>query len=176
MASIRLFAGNFAPKSYMFCDGSLLSISQNSALFSLLGTTYGGDGMTTFALPDLRGRVPIGQGAGPGLSSYVLGQSSGSANVTLTSDNMPSHTHMVGVSTTNGNLNTVGSNIPAAPNRITGRDTVNTQMYSNGVAATAPMNPSTIGSAGGSQTHNNVQPSLAVNYVICVYGIYPSRN
>jgi microcystin-dependent protein len=166
IGAVSLFAGNFAPRGWMFCQGQLLAISQYSALFALIGTTYGGDGQVTFGLPDLRGRLPIGQGQGPGLSNYVIGQSLGSETVTLTPNQMPGHSHGVtgnsspGVSGPAGATWAVGSGVAAY----------------GGAASLQAMNATSISSAGGNQPHNNVMPSLALNFIIAVEGIFPSRN
>lgn len=154
---------NFAPRGWAFCNGQILSIAQNTALFSLLGTTYGGNGQTTFALPDLRGRVPISSGQGPGLSSYNLGQSAGVENVTLTTDEIPVHTHGVGATGTFATKNP-GGQVPA-PGGAYGSPTDGTSMDANMVRPT-----------GGSQPHTNIQPYLTLNFCIALAGIYPSRN
>lgn len=175
IGQIVMFAGNFAPRGWAFCNGQLLSIAQNTALFSILGTTYGGNGQTTFGLPDLRGRLAISPGTGPGLSPYQLGESGGIENVTLLVNEMPSHTH-----TANGTIqakngqpdeSNPGNMVPASlTNGTEGyADSSNTTMKSGGVNVT--LNP-----AGGNQPHSNIQPYLCVNYIICLYGIYPSRN
>lgn len=173
LATIKIFAGNFAPKGWAFCNGQILPISQNTALFSLLGTTYGGNGVTTFALPDLRGRAPIHAGQGPGLSNYALGQVGGSENVTLIVSNLPAHTHALNVNNGDGTTHTpTASTSVAAPLDVNG-DSV------NGFTANAPntpLAPTSIGSTGGTQPHENRAPYLAINYIICLAGIYPSRN
>jgi microcystin-dependent protein len=170
IAEIKMFGGNFAPRGYALCSGQLLSIAQNTALFSLLGTTYGGDGQTTFGLPDMRGRVPIGQGQGPGLSSRVMGELAGSETVTLISSEMPAHTHTHSAGAVTGPGTQAG---PAGARMAesTARDNV----YSTAAADTA-MAPDTIGISGGSQPHNNMQPYLCVNFIIALEGIFPSRN
>ncbi|MEW5848834.1 MAG: tail fiber protein [Myxococcota bacterium] len=165
IGEIRLFAGNFAPQSWAFCMGQILPIAQNTALFSILGTTYGGNGQTTFALPDLRGRTAIGAGQGAGLSDYNLGQLGGAESVTLLTSELPAHTHQVSASSqaaaaaepTNAFLAAAGSNV-----------------YSNTPNTT--MNAAMVGVTGSSQPHNNMPPYLALNYIICMFGIYPSRN
>ena len=164
IAEIVMFGGNFAPRGWAFCQGQLLSIAQNTALFSLLGTTYGGNGQTTFALPDLRGRVPIQQGSGPGLTPRVLGEQGGTETVTLQVTQMPAHTHTVSASTAaagdtvpTGNVLSEGSIYHAAPGNTT-------------------LSPTAIGASGGSQPHNNIQPFLALNFIIATQGIFPSRN
>lgn len=169
IGQISLFAGNFPPRNWAFCDGQLLSIAQNTALFSLLGTTYGGNGQTTFALPDLRGRVPMHPGNGPGLTPHTLGEIAGSENVTLISSQMPAHSHFVNGVASGGNQASPAGNLPAIESTGTSLD------YSN-AAANANMNAGMIGTAGGNQPHTNLQPYTCVNFIICLFGIYPSRN
>ncbi len=167
LGEVRLFPYNFAPRGWAFCQGQLLPISQNQALFALLGTTYGGDGRVTFALPDLRGRVPLSAGQGPGLSDYALGQAGGAEAVTLGVNEMPTHSHSVAA---NGRQ----SNRPGPNGRVPGRASAG-DVYaasSNG----AVMAPETIVPTGGGQPHANVQPYLAMNYCIALTGIFPSRN
>lgn len=175
IAEIRLFAGNFAPRGWAFCQGQILSIAQNTALFSLLGTTFGGNGTTTFALPDLRGRVPIGPGQGPGLPSYTLGQMAGEPTHTLIQTEMPAHNHtsqvQVNVSSNTGVTRDPIDNFLAASGSGNIYDTA-----SDGSRMNANATQVTIGIAGGSQPHNNMQPYNAINYIICMEGIYPSRN
>jgi len=171
LAQILFFAGNFPPKYWAFCEGQILSISTNQALFSLLGTTFGGNGNTTFALPDFRGRVPVGMGTGPGLPNIVLGQPFGSPTATLTTAQMPPHIHSasaaVAVASTNGSSASPVGNIFAttAANGF--------GASANGSAAAGSL---TLGIAGGSQPFSIQQPTLAVNFVICLSGFYPSRN
>ncbi len=170
IGQIVMFAGNFAPRGWAFCDGQLLPISQNTALFSILGTTYGGDGRTTFALPDLRGRAPLHAGHGPGLSDRRLGAKGGSETVTLTATELPNHTHPLHVfngegDTLNGadaTLAGIGTSVPPVGN------------FTH-ASPTATAASSAVGSAGGSQPHNNMQPWAAVNYIIALVGIFPSR-
>jgi microcystin-dependent protein len=164
LGQLMLVPYNFAPQGWAFCNGQIMSIAQNSALFSLLGTTYGGNGQTTFALPDLRGRVAISSGQGPGLQNYSLGEVAGSESVTLLSTQMPAHTHLVGAST--------GSAQATPDNAFPGSDT-STQIYD--LAASTTMNPQMIQPAGGSQPHENRQPYLVLNYIIALQGVYPSR-
>ena len=167
LAQITLFGSNFAPRGWAFCQGQILSIAQNTALFSLLGTTYGGNGQTTFALPDFRGRVPIQQGQGPGLSPYSLGQQGGTETVTLLTTQMPAHTHVM---VTNASTNEATDTEPTGQFLATGNyytNTSNVQMNANAVQA---------GIAGGSQPHTNIQPYLAINFIIALEGIFPSRN
>ncbi len=167
IGEIQMFAGNFPPRNWAFCDGQLLAISANTALFSLLGTTYGGDGRTTFALPDLRGRVPIHEGQGPGLSNYLIGQRGGLENVTLNANELPSHTHTANGNTANGSTPNPQNNTWAAQPSLL-------QYSPPGTAAA--MKSTAIENTGGSQPHNNIIPFQAVNYVIALFGIYPSRN
>jgi microcystin-dependent protein len=174
IGSIVLFAGNFAPRGWAFCQGQLLSIAQNTALFSILGTTYGGNGQTTFALPDLRGRVPLGQGQGPGLQSYELGEVLGVENVTLTSTQMPAHNHTVQVSSSAANSPTANNNYLAVANANVGGDPVTVNTY-NGTP-NAILGNNSIGISGSNLPHDNIQPSLGMNYIIALQGIFPSRN
>jgi microcystin-dependent protein len=171
LAEIVLFAGNFAPRGWAFCQGQILSIAQNTALFSLLGTTYGGNGQTTFALPDLRGRVPIGTGQGPGLSSYNLGQVGGTETVTLNVNNLPAHNHPVNVP------NTAPSPALASPvgNYLAPAARGGSPIFAAG-PPNAAMGALMIGNTGGSQPFGNVQPYLAINFIIAITGIFPSRN
>lgn len=166
---IFLFAGNFAPRGFQLCQGQLLSIAQNTALFSILGTTYGGNGQTTFALPDLRGRAPIGAGQGPGLPNYTQGEATGSPTVTVLNSNMPAHNHLVYASqnadTTNPQSDFFGNDSRGTPVNI----------Y-NSTTDGSTMNPGTLSVAGGSQPLSIQNPILAVNYIIAVEGLFPSRN
>lgn len=166
VAEIRIFAGNFAPKSWAMCNGQILPISQNTALFSLLGTYYGGDGKSTFALPDLQSRVPIGAGQGPGLTDRFLGEEGGSNAVALLTSEIPSHTHTL-----------QGANAP-----LKRRNPTNALLTSvsgaNVYAATAPdtlMASEAVGITGSSLPHNNMQPYLTLNFIIALQGIYPAR-
>lgn len=168
LGEIRMFAGNFAPTGWAFCQGQLLPIAQNQALFSLLGTTYGGDGRTTFALPDLRGRVPVGFGQGPGLSNRVIGEQFGSELVTLNINQMPSHNHTVNAVTTEGNQNLPTNSLPANTKTLD-------KEYSNANANTT-MKATMVNPTGGNQPFGVTQPSLGVNFIIALQGIYPSRN
>jgi microcystin-dependent protein len=183
---IILVGFNFAPRGWAFCQGQLLPISQNTALFSLLGTTYGGNGVTTFALPDLRGRVPLGFGQGAGLSSYVQGQVGGVENVTLTINQMPIHTHTISLGSlqatlkarnTPGNTQTPVGNVPAveaAGVTATYSDQgANASMAAGGIDVSG--NP-TAANTGGSLPTGILQPYLAMNYCIALAGIFPSRN
>jgi microcystin-dependent protein len=169
IGSIVLFAGNFAPRGWAFCQGQLLPIAQNSALFSILGTTYGGNGQTTFALPDLRGRAPIGTGQGPGLTNVALGQQAGSESVTLTVSQMPAHNHLVACDAAAADNAVPTNNYPGNPGSLSGAT-----LY--GPTPTATMGPAMISAAGGSQPFSVQQPYLGLNYIICLEGIFPSRN
>ncbi len=171
LGMIGLFGFNFAPRGWMLCEGQILSIAQNTALFSLLGTTYGGNGVTTFALPDLRGRVPNGQGQGPGLSSYQMGQASGTEHVTLIQTQMPQHNHSLNVSSSPAT-----SNNPAGSVLAVSADANEGVVNTYGTVINATASPQAIGIAGGNQPHENMQPYLTMNYSIAVQGIFPSRN
>jgi len=169
VGEIMMFAGNFPPKGWAFCDGQLLSIAQNTALFSLIGTYYGGNGVVTFALPDLRSRVPMhaGGSGGPGLTQRFLGEQGGTESVTLLAAQMPMHTHSLQVDTANGTT--------SSPNAaLLARDPAGTPAY--GVNTTGALAATAIASAGGNQPHENMQPFLAINYCIALEGIYPPRN
>ena len=172
---ITMFAGNFSPKRWAFCAGQLLPINQNQALFSILGTTYGGDGRITFALPDLRGRTPIhsGNSAGPGLSNYALGQAGGVENTTLTLQQLPAHTHQTsfsfGVSSAIANADEPAGNVPAV---------TSVNNYNQGVLPSGQLGVVSfiLNNAGGNQPIPIRQPYLGMNFVIALQGIFPSRN
>ena len=167
VGEIRMFAGNFAPRGWAFCDGQLLAVSQNDALFSLLGTIYGGDGRTTFGLPDLRGRIPIHAGDGPGLSPRRVGAKGGEEKVTLTVNQLPSHAHSVKGTSDPADSSDPGTRLPA---QATGINIFANNAPSISFAATAVTN------VGGSQSHTNLMPYLCVNFIISLFGIYPSRH
>ena len=161
---------NFAPRGWAFCNGQLLSIAQNTALFALLGTFYGGNGTTTFALPNLQSRVGLHQGQGPGLNAYTIGQLGGEENHTLISSEMPQHNHL---------LNSVNASGPSrvSPGNFLGNESQNkTSFYAPAASPNATMNPQSIGVTGSSTPHNNMQPYLVLNYCIALQGIFPSRN
>ena len=162
LSEIRIFSFNFPPKGWALCNGQLLPINQNQALFSLLGTTYGGNGQTNFALPNLQGKVPIHEGSG-----FTLGQAGGEYAHTLTQSEMPAHTHFVNASQTDGNTNTPTGNILA-------REVGN--VYRPASAGLLAMNPAIISNVGGSQAHTNQQPYLTLNFCIALQGIFPSQN
>jgi microcystin-dependent protein len=174
LGEIRMAGWNFAANGWALCNGQLLSIGQNSALFALLGTTYGGDGVTTFALPNLQGRVPIHQGNGAGLSPYPIGAASGTETVTLLPTQMPSHNHLVGISNQTGSVSDPTNAILAQGNSGAGRDSVPVSDYVS-TAATGTLAPTSIQPTGGSQPHSNIQPYLCVNFIIALQGIFPSR-
>ncbi len=177
IGEIRLFAGNFAPKSWAFCAGQIINIASNTALFSILGTTYGGNGTTNFALPDLRSRTPVGTGQGPGLSSYVLGEVTGTESVTLISTEIPAHTHtgvMVANTGTPSVTTPTGGSLGKASRGIP-MPTMFTDAMSNPPVVMAN-NSGTLAPAGNSMPHENRQPYLGMNYIICQYGIFPARN
>ncbi|MCA9706732.1 MAG: phage tail protein [Myxococcales bacterium] len=163
IGQIIMFAGNFAPRGWALCNGQLLAIASNSALFSVIGTAYGGDGQTTFALPDLRGRLAMGSGAGAGLSPRPLGQKGGEEQVTLTTAQIPAHAH--GLSASNQDPTTRDP---------TGHALAQAQIYTTR-APNDPMSAGSVASAGGGQPHDNMSPFLAVNFIIALEGIYPQR-
>jgi microcystin-dependent protein len=167
IGQIAMFAGNFPPLGYALCNGQLMAIAQNTALFSLLGTTYGGDGVSTFALPDLRGRVPIHQGNASTGTQYVIGEIIGTESVQLISSQMPAHTHSAAVG--NGTTDSPVGSIPASD------PGGNVAQFKIG-AANAAMSPTAIGVSGSNTPHSNVQPCLTVNFIIALFGVFPSRN
>jgi microcystin-dependent protein len=173
LGEIRMLGANFAPVGWALCQGQLLPISQNAALFSLLGTTYGGDGVQTFALPDLQGRVPLGMGQGSGLSPYVEGQKGGSESVTLTTQQMPAHSHAVAAAETQSTTNPAGA-VPANTQPPT--PGAAPKIYGASPDGKTTMNSAMIGQTGGNQPVSVQQPYLAVNYIIALVGIFPSRN
>ncbi|MCM2313944.1 MAG: tail fiber protein [Thermoanaerobaculia bacterium] len=161
VGEIRMFAGNFAPAGWMFCEGQLLPISENETLFQLIGTTYGGDGQSTFALPDLRGRIPIHQGNG-----FILAETGGAEEITLTVQQIPAHSQPLLASTNPGiSSNAQGNVLSSSPSIL---------MYIEGQSPDTNLNAATVGSVGGSQPHTNFQPYLCVDYIISLFGIFPS--
>ncbi len=181
IGEIRMFGGNFAPRGWALCDGQLLAISSNSALFSILGTTYGGDGRTTFGLPDLRGRIPMHPGNGPGLNNRNLGEKGGVERVTLNNLELPSHAHPATSNATVNAISTEGDS--ASPkDRIPAKsgsgdpdyglaDDADTTLHNDTISVST-----TVGNAGGNQSHQNLQPYQCVNFIICLQGIFPSRS
>ena len=171
LGEIRLFPyPRGAPRDWHLCDGTLLSIAQYDALYTLLGTTYGGDGQSTFGLPDLRGRIPIHQGTGPGLSTYALGQMAGTETVTLTKNQMPAHNHFLLASIAAGNSSSPTGNVTAT---VPG-EPLYVDMADGGTAYALP--PTTLGMAGNNLPHENCAPTLTMNYCMALYGIWPSQN
>ena len=177
LGEVRMFGGNFAPRNWQLCDGQLLPIAQNNSLFSILGTIYGGDGRTTFALPDCRSRLVLGEGNGAGLSNYQIGQRGGTENVTLSISEIPSHDHTVSdpkvacAAVDGDTSNPEGHNFALAPPEVllyTDASPSSTMASDNVSIA--------VNNTGGNQSHMNVMPSLVVNYIICIAGIFPSRS
>ena len=164
VGEIRMFAGNFAPAGWQFCEGQLLPISENETLFQLIGTTYGGDGQSTFALPDLRGRLPIHQGTSAGIT-YTLAQAAGVEEVTLTTNQIPVHSHVMQASNDIGTLSAPGGSVTAQ---------AATKLYRAGNPSVT-LNPAAVQLAGGSQPHTNFQPYLCVDFIISLFGIFPSQ-
>ncbi|MBB4838560.1 microcystin-dependent protein [Sphingomonas kyeonggiensis] len=167
VGELRIFAGNFAPAGWMFCEGQLLPISENETLFNLIGTTYGGDGQSTFALPDLRGRLAIHQGTGSSGTSYLLAETGGAEEVTLSINQIPAHSHPMLGASGNGTQANPKNNVLASSTLV--------KLYS-GEAADTAMSASSITSIGSSQPHTNFQPYLCLNYIISLFGIFPSQN
>ena len=167
VGEIRMFAGNFAPRGWALCNGQLLPIAQNTALFSLLGTTYGGNGTSNFALPNLQSRVPIGQGSGPGLTPRLLGEVVGSESVTLLQNQIPDHPHRQQATTNPATAAAGPSGAPAT--------SASTHFYGNG-SADLTLAGTAVAAAGGGQAHNNLAPYLTLNFIIAMTGIFPSRN
>jgi microcystin-dependent protein len=169
IGEIRLFGGTFAPYGWSFCNGASLPISQNDALYNLIGTTYGGDGVQTFQLPNMQSRVPVHQGQGAGTSNYVLGQLGGAETVTLNANQLPSHTHVAmgsaGASQTNPAGNSWGNNSGTLP-----------KSFAPGTSANNTMNAGSMGMTGGGQPHDNLLPFLVVSFIIALQGVYPTQN
>lgn len=165
VGEIRMFGGNFAPSGWAFCNGALIAISENDVLFNLIGTTYGGDGQTTFALPNLQGRVPIHQGAG-----FVIGQLAGTETVTLTANQIPLHSHPPACNTGAGNSSAPSGNVWA------GNANTSLPQFTSTTAGLVAMNAATIGTNGNNQPHQNLMPFLAISFIISLFGIFPSQN
>lgn len=161
VGEVRMFAGNFAPAGWMFCEGQLLPISENETLFQLIGTTYGGDGQSTFALPDLRGRLPLHQG-----NSFILAETGGAEEITLTVQQIAAHTHPLLASTSPGTTTNAQSNVNCSSPTL--------DLYIDGQSPDTNMSPAVVTSTGGSQPHTNFQPYLCVNFIISLFGIFPS--
>jgi len=176
LGSIFGFSANFAPYGWATCSGQVVAIAVNDALYALLGTVFGGDGVNTFNLPDLRGRIPVGQGQGLGLSNYVIGQSGGNETITVSSSQMPQHTHAVGVNSAQGNL-PVPTSAGYVAGTYSGSGTSATAINFYSTASSgAQLAPNTISQAGSSLPIEILQPILAMQYIICTSGIFPSRN
>lgn len=171
VSEIRMFAGNFAPTGWALCNGQILPISQNTALFSLLGTTYGGNGVSTFALPNLQGSAPLGAGQGPGLSQRILGETGGQQAVTLINSQMPAHSHTAMASTAGGVDSPAGA---AWGESKLGKTPLNT--YAASGANNVPMSPQALAGAGGSLPHNNLPPYQCLTFIIALQGIFPPRS
>jgi microcystin-dependent protein len=168
IGEIRMFAGNFVPEGWAFCDGTNLSISSNEALYTLLGTIYGGDGQSTFALPDLRGRIPLHVGTNPSTGmNYFLGQQSGSETVTITTEQLPTHSHGVSANNSVGDSNTPQNNVWGLSNEG--------EQYVVG-EPNGTMSTTSITKVGGNQPHDNMMPYLTVSFIIALNGVYPSQN
>jgi len=169
LGSLMLVPYNFPPRNYAFCQGQLLTIASNSALFALLGTTYGGNGTTTFGLPNLQGRLAVGQGQGPGLSAYTIGETGGTETVTLNTQQTPPHQHGI-----------MATAAPAAQSNAANdglaRTTASTDIYSNAQTPLAPMNAGLVGIVGNGQPHNNMMPYTTLNWIIALQGIFPPRS
>ncbi|HJU99510.1 MAG TPA: tail fiber protein [Burkholderiaceae bacterium] len=174
IGEIRMFAGNFAPQGWAFCDGAILSIAENDALFALIGTTYGGDGQSTFALPDLRGRVPVHQGSLAG-NYYVLGQQGGSETVTLTHHQIPAHNHLVGASSAMPPATGTGIEVTVVTPYVPASPGAKPKLYV-APGMPAPMYAGAVTASGGSQPHNNMAPYLGVHFIISLFGIFPSQS
>lgn len=169
VAEIRMFGFNFAPRGWAMCDGTLLKISQNTALFSLLGTMYGGDGKTTFGLPNLQGRTPMNYGTGPGLTPRTEGETGGETTVTLTSHEMPTHNHSIQTAGDDADLQAPGPSVALAKS-------LNANLYNTSFDNHGFMSSNAIGFKGGGQPHNNLQPYLSLNFCIALQGIFPQRS
>jgi microcystin-dependent protein len=165
IGEIRLFGGNFAPAGWAFCSGQLMPISENDALFTLIGTTYGGDGQTTFALPNLQGRLPVHMGTGPGLSPRTIGESGGVESVTLTTQQIPTHNHAPLAFSTGGDQATPQNGVWAGSSD---------SRYSTSAPSLAMKN-TLVGAAGGSQPHENMMPYLAISFIISLFGVFPTQ-
>lgn len=166
IGEIRMFGGNFAPAGWAFCEGQLLPISENDALFNLIGTTYGGDGQSTFGLPNLSGRVPVHQGQGPGLSNRTIGELGGVESVTLTTQQLGGHTHALVATQNVGNQSNPQGQLMAAGTNVLMFRTINPQIQ---------MAANIVGVAGGSQPHDNMMPYLVIDFIISLFGIFPSQ-
>jgi len=168
LGEIRMFAGNFAPAGWAFCDGRILSILENDTLFTLIGTSYGGDGQNTFALPDLRGRIPVHMGSGSGLTTRVLSEKNGTEEVALTVNQMPAHTHVFTGTTSTASATSPANGVVGAP--------ANIDLYRPTGSLNATMATNALVGMGGSQAHNNLQPYLCISFIIALYGNFPTQS
>jgi microcystin-dependent protein len=176
LGQMMMFCGNFPPKGFAFCNGQLLPIAQNTALFSLLGTNYGGNGTQTFALPNLQGNVPVHMGQGPGLSRYVIGETGGTQNVTVLAVEMPAHSHIFNASTVSANSPSPSGRVPAKPTAANAAAYAVSQSAPYPALAPQVMNLQSCSIVGGSVAHNNMMPTLFINFVIALVGVFPARN
>jgi len=176
LGQINLFGCNFAPRGWSMCQGQVMSIAQNTALFSLLGTNFGGNGTTTFLLPDLQGRAPIGFGQGPGLSNYTIGERSGAESAPVAAVSYPAHSHTLFAAAGPGTTNAPSSMIEAEGQTGGRGGTINLALYSASGTPTSLAAAALTAATGGNQPHNNIQPYLALNFCIALQGIFPSRN
>lgn len=175
IGEIRMFGGNFAPRNWALCNGQTLAIAQNQALFALIGTTFGGNGVQTFQLPNLQGSLPVGQGTGPGLSTRVIGETAGSENVTLTQATMPAHSHTLNASTANATTADIGSST------LPGTVTAPAHFYTVNDGTSPPptaesLTAGSVGLSGNNMPHSNLMPSLCVTFILSLTGVFPSRN
>jgi len=166
IGEVRWFAGNFEPRGWAFCDGRLLAINSNQALFALLGTNYGGDGRTTFALPDLRGRAMVHWGSGPGLTTRILGRKGGEESVLLTENQLPAHNHQLSGDSSGGDSVVPGDRVISSVGRL--------RVFAS--SAGTDMGATSVSSSGGGQAHNNMQPNISLNCIISLVGLFPSRS
>ena len=176
IGEIKMFGGNFAPSGWALCNGQLLPISQNQALFSILGTTFGGNGSSTFGLPNLQGQVPAHWGSAPGGTIYVIGETGGSENVTLLPTQIPAHNHLMGVSNVAGDISSPVSAIPAMVNTGSAKTPVTNALGYTNTAPNGTMPAATVSMTGGNQPHSNMQPFLCVTFIIALVGVFPSRS
>lgn len=171
VGEIKMFGGNFPPNGWAFCQGQVVPISENETLFNLIGTTYGGDGQSTFAYPNLASRVAVHQGTGPGLSTYQIGEVAGVESVTLSTQQIPVHNHNVLITQTNQQLGPGNAYFATATSSQAG-----VNAYNNTAPADTPLVNTSLQQAGGSQPHDNIQPTLAINFIISLFGIFPTQN
>jgi microcystin-dependent protein len=177
LGQISMFGGNYAPVNWAFCNGQIMAINQNQALFAVLGTTYGGNGVTTFALPNLISRLSVDQGTGPGLSTYALGQPGGAGTVTITPQTMPTHTHTLNATQTQATATSIGNTVlPGKPTAGTSPEFYSFQPSGQPPLQMIALAAGAVGNTGGTQPHNNLMPSLCITFIIALQGIFPSRS